>query len=312
MLYFKHLINKFCFKVKSSTLFKFFFGCVFLFFFIPNAKAFSINGKYDLTYGQATQFYNYSNASYSSVSTLTTNYGTEYNVYYTGQVSTGTYGIGVRARFNEILIPNRWYMLVYAVANSGNSCGMPNNFQTQFMASTSIGGNNYAQDVRNYTVTNSMVYFDYDAFDVCAYSVVFRVTSTSYLALLPMNTSGSANYSWVYYGYYLEDLGSTDGVSNSSLNNSINNMNSNITTMNSNISTQSTNIQNKIDSAKNQAHSDHQDLMNQDHTYNNNASDTVPNSSDINSVLNKQNTLSSDLDLDVSTLDIQLNTNTNS
>ena len=75
-------------------------------------------------------------------------------------------------------------------------------------------------------------------------------------------------------------------------------------------------IQNKIDSAKNQAHTDATNIKNsvdsiknQDHTYNNNASDTVPNSSDINTVLNNQNTLSNDLDLDISTLDIQLNTN---
>ena len=212
---------------------------------MPKVNAYSINGKYDLSYGQSSQFYNYASASYDNVVSLGT-----------------TYGIGINTRFNEILIPNRWYMLLYATSLPGGGCAMPSSFSNQFKAMTTFNGSNYAQDVRNYNVVRSVVYFDTDAFDSCVYSVVFRVSSTSYMFLGPMNSGSTTNGTWVYYGYYLEDLGTTDGVSNTSLNNSINNMNTNITTMNSNISTQSQNIQNKIDAAKNQAHQDAQDMQN--------------------------------------------------
>ena len=91
MLYFKHLINKFCFKVKSSNLFKFFFGCVFLCFFIPNVNAFSVANR-ELGYLTGTSGYNYSSAT--TWLNLPLTFGTEYSVYYTtNPVTTGNYGI---------------------------------------------------------------------------------------------------------------------------------------------------------------------------------------------------------------------------
>lgn len=311
MQYFKHLINKFCFKVKSSNLFKFFFGCVFLFFFIPNVHAFSVANR-ELGYLTGTIGYNY--ASDTTWQNLPLSFGTEYSVYYTtNAVTTGTYGIAFGGLTGTMLVPGHYYSLIYASSKPSSGCKVPHSWN-QVVASRGIvsGSTQNLMQQSLHNMSQSIVFWSDDAFDSCIYSIVFEVSNTANYMMFPVNSNSTEQNIWVFYGYNIEDLGLTSNLTSddltsmqSALQTSITNMQNSI---NSNLDAESTNIQNKIDSAKNQAHSDHQALMNQDHSYNNNASDTVPNSSDINSVINQENTLRSDLDLDVSTLDIQLNT----
>ena len=314
MLYFKHLINKFCFKIKSSNLFKFFFGCVFLFFFIPNVYA------SEVLFGP--------NASFQIGSAIKID-DTHNSIPYTNSFSSNPLNLGAislsispqSSGAESILGSPTFNYLIIEMCTSGtvrlnvsnsstiNSFLVTGGYNGYDLGTTGIVSSN------NYTCYNNLYQIPIGKWVLGEYSEWFEVDS--YFNFERVSSSG--NFFKITKVFLSDEDLLAKYQTQAQLVNKLNDVqsaiNSQTNTINNNIDQESTAIQNKIDSAKNQAHTDATNIKNsvdsiknQDHTYNNNASDNVPNQSDINGVLADQNTLSSDLDLDTSTIDIQLNT----
>ena len=295
MLYFKHLINKFCFKVKSSNLFKFFFGCVFLFFFIPNVYATNDFNGLDLSLGNKVVGYNWSSSTqYTSLSLYQAGENYEEYVYYATQstVSTGTNGISFAVTMDNMMLANHYYRLVYVVTNGMEAtCGAPASWNNQlrfsYTASNSMT-NTVTYERSGTNIGNSLELGYTNPVKACTYFHIIKPSQNVIFMNLPVNTTSATNTMWHFYGYYIEDLGDADSLTATDLENSISDLQSALITNQTN----NTNA-----------------ILNQNHTYNNNASDTVPNQSDINTVLSQQNTLSNSLNLSTNAIDVQLNTN---
>lgn len=286
MLYFKDLFNKFCLKISTSKFFKFFFGCVFLFFFIPNVKADTVK-----IYTSTIPTNNY---LYVGSGSRQLNFETD-NVYYDYTYLPRYFLITLCSTSDRIYdysinsVNNVPTLDEVSFLNTSYSCTFP----------TSGGA------------TGHLIYV------VGQYSIGYNcsasMTNCTQKGSLQMNVPN--NSSWTLLAYQ----NSIDSISIDYATNTIVTQNQSIISGQSTINSSIINMQNSINANANanaaQAHSDAtsiknsvDSIKNQDHTYNNNATDTPSNQSDINSVLSQQNTLSSSIDLDSSILDVTLNT----
>ena len=294
MLFFNNLLL----KLQCTKLYKFFFGIfLFLLFFIPNVDAatFEGNGR-DLKYFDSNNIWvNF--ASATSFNGYQLSWNSEYGVYYTNSgITTGTYGGGFAGTIT--LVPGQYYNILYATSKPGTACGNPNNWNTQFKAGNAINSSATQRAVvdRAFVSAGYVTYTVQDDYlDACYYAVTFHVTQVTDTLILPFNSSGSSTGIWSFYGFNLENLGSIDSLSSSDLDDMQTALQSSITNMTNSINN---NISSEFD-----------DLKDLDHSYNSNPKDTPSGSSDINSTLNKQDQLSSSLNLDSSNVVVTLNTN---
>lgn len=318
MLYFKDLFNKLYIKFSKSKFVKWLFP-IFLLVIMPNVYALgSLNGTLPLEYGNSTYAYNYVSATDWSGS-ITLSRASALTPYYTNYVTTGTYGIGFGQFLNGILLPKHYYRITWVTANGGGTnCGGPNSWSSQLRTGTGNGNNvQVSRSYFNYIglQQNQSIVYDDGSVEtgICAYTIVTAFSGNVSWINFPVNSSTTKTDEWFYYGYYIEDIGSTDTISNSDLQNAITNMQNSI---NSNANTNTQNIINNQNQNTNAINGnidqEFNDLKNQDHTYNNNAKDTPSGQSDINSSNNKETQLMQSIDLDSSVLDVTLNTSVTS
>ena len=233
MLYFKHLINKFCFKVKSSTLFKFFFGCVFLFFFIPNVYATNDFNGLDLSLGNGVVMYNWSSSTtYTSLASYFEGEPYEELQYYgtTNAVTTGTNGISFAVTLDTAILANHYYRLVYVASNGQETaCGAPASWgsQLRFSYTNTNSMTNTITYVRPSTTIGNTLPIGYtNPVTVCSYFHIIKLDRDAMFMNLPVNTRSSVNTMWHFYGYYLEDLGPADTLTADDLQDSIDSLQS--------------------------------------------------------------------------------------
>ena len=316
MLYFKDLFNKFCLKISNSKLFKFFFGCVFLFFFIPKVNAsellFGSNGNINI-YNGTTVYVKVEDSSNNLPKTiygLTANGGSINMGVLDLNISPASAGISVLDSFtyNYLIFDTclTSSMVKFSVSNSscGTSC-----VATGTYSSVSTGE---ACVVNNISGTRYIYQIPVQKWNLNEYSEQYEVSSyltvrndaTFSVALVIKNAFLSNEDFTLVYKNQTELINKLNSVQ-SAITNMQNSINSNANTNTQNIINNQNSNTNAINGNIDQEFSD---LKNYDHTYNNNSADTPSNQSDITSVLSQQNTLSSSIDLDSSILDVTLNT----
>lgn len=301
MLYFKDFLHKVYLKIVNSKFIKWMFP-VLLFVIVPSVKAEVVSMTDDNTFFGVT-FNNANPLTYYTVPTGTNNYL---------ELSVGL--------FNHEGWSHPWNYLVIQTCSNGyvarsqvRNSGYTNYFDSSVGYDADISG--VTCQMRNGTIGR----IGYIQMHVGRYGDIdgtgSELSANSYLRI-----ENPLSYSWrvdimsimlssddlvteLRQNHLLLQVMTTNSNNTTAINNYL-------ATMNSNISTQASNIQNSINSQTNAINGnidqEFNDLKNQDHTYNNNAKDNVPNSSDVSSVTNAEEQLLDSIDLDSSSLDFTL------
>ena len=314
MLYFKDLFNKFCLKISTSNLFKFFFGCVFLFFFIPNVSA------SELLFGSGTAYVSIVNGSTTYISTGDTTNNmpkTIYGLTANGDVNLGTLSLGLYNDYD--MFPNgmNYSYLIFdtcltgsinvVISNSScnNSCVSTGTYKAVAVSGSSCTTNGITGTRYYIQVPIQKWYYNSNAETYTAASYIHVTNNVSWSVPITINnmflSDEDFTVTYANQAALIDKLNSVQTAITNMQSGIINNNNTNTQSIINNQNSNTNAINGNIDQ-------EFSDLKNYDHTYNNNATDTPSNQSDINNVLSQQNTLSSSIDLDSSILDVTLNT----
>lgn len=314
MLYFKDLFNKFCLKISTSKLFKFFFGCVFLFVFIPNVKA------DELLFGSGVSYVTISNGGTTYISTGDTTNNMPKTIY--GLTGSSTLNLGTisMTMYNDpdILVSGNTYSyLIFDTCSTGsvavvisnssctNACVSTGTYNAVLVSSGSCSVDGYSGNRYLIQVPIQKWYYNSNASTFNVSSYISLKNNVSWSVPVRVNNMFLSNEDYtITYANQQELVNKLNSVQ-TAITNMQNSINSNANTNTQSIINNQNSNTNAINGNIDQEFSD---LKNYDHSYNNNATDTPSNQSDINSVLSQQNTLSSSIDLDSSILDVTLNT----
>lgn len=261
-------------------------------FSISNVKASSVGDKELSYFAFQNTGINYS--SRTSWDTMSITFGTEYNVWYTSNsILTSTYGAAFAGSHSDTLLPGHYYSIIWAVSMPSTGCGLPNSWN-QFYVSGDLnsGTTNYVISMYNASRQRGYVEFNGEYVDACIYSLSFEVSGMVKYLILPFNSASSQNGSWVFYGYNITDLGSSDSLSSEDLDRVADSINSSINDLNK--TQQETN--NKLD-----------DLTNMDID---NESKQKPDNSDFDNYDKSEKELLDKIgDVDFDSLDLTFDTN---
>lgn len=266
--------NNLLLKIQSTKLYKWFFGLfLFLLFFIPNVKADSVK----------IYTSNIPNTSYLSVGSGSRqlNFETD-NVYYDASE--------LPRYFLLTFCTDSQRISTYSINSSGGNPSLDTVvfYKTDF--NCSFPGSNY---------TGGKLLYVYGTYNV-AYNCGASGTNCTQKGSVNMTVPNQS--SWTLYSYQ----NSIEEISVDYASGTIISQNASIMSYQQQIINNQTANTNAINGNIDQ---EFNDLKNQDHTYNSNAKDTPSGTSDVNSTLNKQDQLSSSLNLDSSNVVVTLNTN---